>query len=427
MIANFERFISSRYLRSKRQEFFISIITVISILGVAISVMVLCITLAIMTGFTKELQAKLLNTSAHIVVREFGGPIGDWRKLSSEIEKSSPEILSVSPYTYNQAMISTPRGSRGLLIRGVANTQASLNKIDEVTSDSFDSQQLFERAEVEFTHSGGQVDRATLPPLVVGKALQRKLGLPLGVPVTILSAQMSASPRGLMPRSKKFVPVEIYSSGLVEFEEGLAYTGIREAQKFFKLGDRVSGLEVELSDLNLALEFKKELANVLESAGYSNLYLTDWTEPNKPLWDALRLEKRVYFIVLSLLILIASFSIVSTLVMMVMEKRRDIALLKTIGASSSSIKKIFLYQGITIGFLGVVLGTILGYLGCLALKKWGFQLEEAVFSLSEVPVHIIPANFALVAVVAFVITSLAGIYPAIKAGKTRPGEILRFE
>jgi len=180
------------------------------------------------------------------------------------------------------------------------------------------------------------------------------------------------------------------------------------------------------------MEYKSELASRLEThrmakGANSDLYLTDWTEPNKPLWDALRLEKRVYFIVLCLLILIASFSIVSTLVMMVMEKRRDIALLKTIGASSRSIKKIFLYQGVTIGFLGVLLGSLLGYLGCLGLKKWGFELEEAVFSLSEVPVHIIPSNFVLVAVVAFIITSLAGIYPAIKAGRTRPAEILRFE
>lgn len=421
----FELYVALRYLKSKRQEVFISIITVISVLGVAISVMVLDMVLAIMTGFTEELQKKLLNANAHIVARSYGGGISDWKALSEEL-KEHPEILSVSPFTYNQVMVMTEGGARGMLVRGLSQDDTPRTKLLEVVKSPQLLDALFAKQVIQITRPDGELDEVSLPPLLIGNSLQQKLALQAGEPITLLAPQMTASPRGLIPRSKRFAVIGSYKSGLIEYEEGMAYTNIKEAQRFFKMGDQVSGLEIELKDLWDAKAISEGLtanSNKLQRG----LYFTDWSEPNKALWEALKLEKRVYFIVLLLLIMVASFSIVSTLVMMVMEKRKDIAILKAMGAKNSQVLRIFLMQGILIGALGTIVGTILGYLGCIALREYGFEIQETVFSLSTVPVHMIPSNFMLVAIAAFIITSLAGVYPALRAGATRTADILRFD
>ncbi len=425
MSFHFESFVSFRYLRSKRKEFFISIITVISVLGVALSVMVLDITLAVMTGFETALQEKLVDANAHVTLRRYGGDIADYDELLTKI-KEVKGVQDAFPFTYSQAMIASDMGSRGVLIRGVEQGTQPDIKLGELMELDVSTDVLFSPAQSLIQRPDGTEDLVSYPPLVIGRALRQRLNVADGSLVTLFAPKFNASPQGLVPQLRRFIVVGSYSSGLIEYESGLAYTSIASAQQFFDLGKAVTGLEVSVDNLFEAPEIAKQIYQKL-GAGDSPYYLTDWTEQNKPLWDAIRLEKRVYFIVLLLLTVVASFSIMSTLVMVVMEKNKDIAILKSMGASDNSILRIFLLQGATIGAVGVVVGTIFGVLGSIGLREFGFPIDERVFSLDTVPVVINPMNMLLTAVCAFVITAVTGVYPAWRAAKLRPAEALRFE
>ncbi|MCC6933083.1 MAG: ABC transporter permease [Deltaproteobacteria bacterium] len=425
IFSKLQSFIAHRYLRSKRKEVFISIITIISILGVAISVLVLNITLAVMTGFETELKIKLLDANAHIFVRKYGSMISDWPQVVDRLV-SFKEIETVQPYTYNQALITGSSGAQGIVIRGVADLPGAKKRLDKILQQEGGTAQLFAPTSLEITRPDGQRDTISLPPLIIGEALRARLSLDIGDPVTVMAPSFAATPQGLTPKSRRFIVVGTYHSGLTEYETGVAYTSMTEAQHFFNLDNQVTGIEIMVQDMFKAKVLAKQVNDVL-GGRESQFVVTDWTDMHKALWEAIQLEKRVYFIVLLLLILIASFSIVSTLVMMVMEKSKDIAILKALGAANSFIAKVFLLQGIIIGVVGALLGTVLGYLGCIALREYGFPINPAVFSLDKVPVYIERGNFIAVAMAAFVITSLAGIYPARRASKINPAEILRYE
>ena len=421
----FETFIALRYLRSKRKEVFISIITVISVLGVAISVMVLDIVLAVMTGFEAELRDKLVGATAHIIVRQAGRPIENYQEVAKKVSSISG-VAAAFPYTQDQAMLSTPAGSRGVIVRGVVDQPAALAKLDQYMKGESSASLLFSPIEYPVMRPDGARDIVKLPPLIVGRELVRKMGLVPNTPVTIFSPELSSSPQGLIPKQRRFIVSGYFSSGLVEYEGGVVYTSLQSAQAFFGGRDAVTGIEVELNNLFDATAVGAKIAEAL-GGEESPYFVTDWIEMNKPLWKAIELERRVYFIVLLLLILVASFSIVSTLVMVVMEKTKDIAILKSMGALDRMILRIFLFQGSLIGIVGTVLGTLLGFLGCIGLREFGFEIDQSVFSLDKVPVHMIPQNFVVVAVAGFIITSLAGIYPAVRAARLRPAEAFRFD
>lgn len=414
-----------RYLWSRRGEAFITIITLISILGVAIGVMVLNMLMAVMTGFQHELREKIVGTNSHIVVRRLSGKIYDWHDVTERI-KAVPGVSSVSAFTYHQALLRTQTGSTGILIRGIEKGSSAESQLAGYVEDPKEMSALFEPPPVAVSNEDGQQESVILPSLIVGKELVRSLGLITGTPVSLLSPSMTSSPFGLMPKFRRFTVAGIYNSGLVEYESGLAYADIKEAQKFFNMGDSVSGLEVRVRDIDESPRIAKAIVDGLGglSSGY---YAQDWTETNKPLWDAMRLEKKVYFIVLLLIVVMASFSIISTLIMIVLEKRRDIAVLKTMGASTGSISKIFVLQGSVIGGIGTAVGLLGGYLGCLALQKYGFPLDERIFQMSTVPVRMEFWNFAVVGAVAFGICFLATIYPALRASSLEPSEVLRYE
>ncbi|MFN8392244.1 MAG: ABC transporter permease [Bdellovibrionota bacterium] len=425
MPLRFEPFVALRYLRSKRKEVFISIITVISVVGVAVSVMVLDIVLGVMTGFEEELQSKLIDAGAHITIRGFAGDIQSYKEIIAKI-RTVDSVVAAEPFTYNQAMISTQLGARGLLIRGIADAPESREKLAKVLTNRDALNDLFAPPPISVTRPDGETDDVQLPALIVGKALQQRLNILRDTPVTLISPELGNSPQGLVPKARRFLAVGSYSSGLIEYENGLAYASLPEAQRFFGLGDSVSGIDVTVKDLFQAKAIAAQLIELLGGAE-SGLDATDWTEPNKPLWEAMKLEKQVYFIVLLLLILIASVSIVNTLVMVVMEKSRDIAIMKSMGARDRSVLAIFILQGGVIGTLGIALGTLFGYLGCVGLRRFGFPLNPAVFSVDQVPIAMIPANFVVVAICAFFITLSAGLYPAYRAARLRPAEVLRFE
>lgn len=421
----FSRKIALRYLWSRRGEAFITIITIISILGVAIGVMVLNMVMAVMTGFQHELREKIVGTNSHIVVRRLSGKIQDWENVSKSIA-AVPGVASVAAFTYHQALLRTQTGSTGILIRGIQRGSSAENQLSAYVDSAKDLQALFSPPPVLVDNENGEKESVVLPALIVGKELVRSLGLMVGSPVSLLSPTMTSSPFGLMPKFRRFTVAGIYNSGLVEYESGLAYADLGEAQKFFNMGNSVSGLEVRVRDIDASPAIAKSIVEALGglSSGY---YAQDWTETNKPLWDAMRLEKKVYFIVLLLIVVMASFSIISTLIMIVLEKRRDIAVLKTMGASTRSIARIFILQGSVIGGIGTAAGLLGGYLGCLALQKYGFPLDERIFQMSTVPVRMEFWNFALVGSVAFCICFLATIYPAFRASSLEPSEVLRYE
>jgi lipoprotein-releasing system permease protein len=420
-----------RYLWSKRSEAFITIITVVSILGVAIGVMVLNMAMAIMTGFQSELKSRIVGANSHILIRSLDGRMSGWREVANRIA-AVQGVTSVSAFTQHQALIKSERpfgGERavGLLIRGIEKGSSAAGQVGSYMKLTPEEElPLFSPPPLVVHRTDGTEDEATLPGIIIGRELQRTLGVLVGSPVSILSPQVTSSPFGLMPRFKRFVVAGIYQSGLIEFESGLAYANLPDAQQFFGMGDGVSGLEVRVANIDRAPQVTSLIMSDLKDLA-AGLYAQDWTETNRPLWEALKFERRVYAIVLLLIIVMASFSIVTTLIMLVLEKRKDVAILRTMGATSQAIGTIFFVQGAIIGALGTLLGLVLGVLGCLGLTWYGFPLDEQIFQMSTVPVHMEPLNFILVGAVAFLICCLATLYPAWRASQLHPSEVLRYE
>lgn len=420
-MSSFSLKIAFRYLLTKRKEAFISIISIVSLIGIAIGVGVLNIVMAIMTGFEFELKSKIIGANSHIVVRREASEIPNEQEVALKISKIKG-VASVSPYVYRQGLLRYKDRSVGMLIKGLKEgTQATKKLFENVKSNQ--ESILFHKVEFTDTQNSHQ---SNLPVIIIGKQLSLDLGLYKGAIVTLLSSSTQSSPFGLMPKYKRFIVGEIYSSGLSEYESGLVYVDIKEAQGFFEMKDRVSGFEVFVDNLdeaqNVALDINKSLKEI------SPYYFTQtWLDLNKPLWEALQLEKKTYFIVLLLIIIMASFSVVTTLVMIVLEKRKDVAILKTLGATTKDIAKIFILMGVVIGFIGTILGVILGMLGCMALQKYGFPLDPRVFPVDQVPIRVEVINVIMVSVSSFLISLLATIYPALRASKLNPSEVLRYE
>ena len=425
MIPNFAKKVALRYLWSRRSEAFITIITVISIVGVAIGVMVLNIVMAVMTGFEHELRSRIVDTTSHVVVRRIGGEIHDWEPVQQAIEQIG-DVESVSPFAYQQALLQFRGRSTGLLIRGIAPESAASDQLEEYLVDQSQIEHLFDPPMVVMLDADDVEQEVVLPGLVIGQELSRNHGIGMGSVVSLLAPGASSSPFGMMPRYRRFVVVGTYRSGLLEYESGLAYASLSATQQFFRMGDAISGFEVRVRRIDDAPLIARTIIDQLGGL-QSGFYAQDWTETNRALWEALRLEKRVYFIVLLLIVVMASFSIISTLVMIVLEKRRDIAVLKTLGASSSSIAWIFVFMGAVIGVTGTVLGLLAGYLGCVSLRAYGFPLDQKIFPVDTVPVHMDWVNFALVGACSVIICLVATIYPALRASGLQPSDVLRHE
>ena len=421
---SFSRKIALRYLWSRRSEAFITIITVISILGVALGVAVINVTMAIMTGFEAELRQKIVG-NAHIVAGKLGGKVVHWHDAKRRIAEV-PGVVSVSAYTQHQAMVSTTGGAHGIIVQGVEEGGVAARELSKYLEGGVTLDALFRPRPVMAPAGAGQEEKVDLPAVMVGRALMLRLGLMPGATVSMLSPQVASSPFGLVPRFRRFVVAGVYKSGFSSYEEGLAYVSLAEAQRFFRMGDAVSGLEVKIADLDRAPELARAIMDVLGGAR-EGFYVQDWSERNKDLWDAIGLEKRVYFIVLLLLVVLASFSIVSTLVMIVLEKRRDIAIMKTMGARTASIANIFRVQGTIIGVIGTSLGLLGGYFGSIALRQYGFPLPQGVFPTDTVPVQLEWVNFAAVGAAALLICSFSTLYPAWRASRLEPSEVLRYE
>ena len=422
----FVRKVAIRYLSTKRSEAFISILTLISTIALAIGVSVLIVVMSIMNGFEFELKNKLLGANAHVTIRAVNGTLYRWQELS-EATSRVPGIQSVSPFTYHQALLQLANRSSGVLIRGIQESDASGEELrSKLVTQRERTTSLFEYQQRASQEERVDTEETVLPGLVIGRELAESYGINTGDTVTLLSPQVQSSPFGLMPRFRRFMITGIYSSGLVEYESSLVYADLSVVQQFFRMGNSIQGLEVRLLDLDRAPEITPLITDAL-SAQQQGLYVQPWTETHKNLWEALRLERSAYFTVLMLLVVMASFSIVSTLVMLVLEKRKDIAVLRTLGATHREVGAIFRIAGMTIGVIGTGLGLILGYVMSVGLQKFGFPLPEKIFPVATLPIRMDMSAFVITGVSALIVCFLATLYPVRRASHLKPSELLRYE
>jgi lipoprotein-releasing system permease protein len=405
----YQIFIALRYLKSKKKHKGVSVNTVISIGGVAVGVMALLVVLSVMSGFHQDLQKKILGANAHIIIRDFKGTITDYRPVEKKIGQNR-EIVSCAPFVMGQVMVSFGNRAHGVFIRGID------PEIEKKTTEI-----------LSHIKEGG-VERLSedsdVPGIIVGKELAANLGIFLDDKINIVSPVGEIGPMGMLPRVKQFRVVGIFEIGMFEYDTNLVLTAMKPAQEFFGLGDSISGIEVKLRDIYKAPEVKKQLQ---ETLGFGFLVL-DWMQMNKNLFSALKLEKFAMFIILVLIVLVASFNIISNLIMNVIEKSREIAILKAIGATNNSIMIIFMLQGLFIGLIGTLTGMTGGYLLGFVLNKYQIiKLPADVYYLSHLPVRMSLFDFAVVSISAILISFLATIYPAWQAAKVNPVEPLRYE
>ena len=419
----YELFLSLRYLRARRREVFISLITMISMVGVMIGVMTLNIVLAVMTGFEEDLRDRILGFNPHVVISSLQGFVDGYADVVDAVSQV-PDVVAVAPFVYGQVMVSAGQSVSGSLVRGVDPSLASA-VVDIDAHLSFgEVDQLGQKQELTF-QTEETVQTVHLSGVLVGHELARQIGVFVGDPINIISPlSTTPGPLGVVPRVKRFVIVGVFDAGMFEYDSALIYMSLADAQQFFTLGEQVTGIEVKVRDVYQAQTVARELEGVL---GFP--YTTrDWTEVNSNIFAALKLEKVVYFIVLLLIVLVAAFNIIATLIMVVMEKRKDIAVLKSMGATGNALSRVFIYKGLIIGVVGTLMGTLLGWVGCWLLDRYEFiELPKDVFYVSTLPVKMYAENFFIVGVASVIICLLATIYPARQAARLAPVEVIRYE
>ncbi|MFO7607027.1 MAG: lipoprotein-releasing ABC transporter permease subunit [Desulfurivibrionaceae bacterium] len=406
---HFEWFVSRRYLKAKRKKGFISLITVISVVGVAVGVMALICVLGVMTGFTEEFRAKILGVNSHIVIQKYGGAITDYADLRDRL-LSRPTVTGATPYLYTQAMITAGDGGTGAILRGIDPATAS-------TVISLGDQMVKGRL-ADLDSTSGKV-----PGIVVGIDLAEQLNLRMGDRIRLISPAGPLTPMGVIPRMKPCEVVGIFETGIYEYDSALTYVSLATARNFLDLDEGVHGIELRLTDIYQADVIARDIEKEL---GLSYV-AKDWIKLNKNLFSALRLEKTALSIIVALIVLVAAFNIVSTLIMVVMEKARDIAILKSMGATSGSIMRIFIYEGLVIGLTGTLLGVLGGLGGAELLSRYQFIKLPDVYPMTTLPVQVLPLDVVMIAGAAVIITFMATLYPSWQASRVEPAEALRYE
>jgi lipoprotein-releasing system permease protein len=443
----FELFIAARYLRAKRRQAVIGVITGISIVGVAAGVASLIVALAINNGFRQDLQERLLGSTSHVnLMRVENDGIRNWAPLEQQLEKV-PHVQAVAPAIYEQVLISRGARAGGAVLKGIVPKQerrvtALLDSVHEGSAQPLtDSQERAERAaqsastpqtpaetssqDSDPSSLQGAADRiAAMPPIVLGKDLAQTLGATVGSVVLVTSPQGELTPFGMVPRYMRFKVTGIFQSGFYDYDSTWALCSLGDSQRLFSLGDIASVLEFKVDNIYNATA----IGDQIEAAAGKGFQTTNWMEQNRALFRALRLERVVTFITIGLIVFVAALNILISLIMMVMEKTRDIAVLVSMGARRQQVRRIFIWQGLLIGIIGTALGLIVGYtLAILAGRYHWISLSAEVYAIDYVPFVPRAIDALLVAAVSLAISFIATVYPSQSAAKVLPAEALRYE
>jgi lipoprotein-releasing system permease protein len=453
----FELFVATRYLRAKRRQAFIGVITAISILGVAAGVASLIVALAINNGFRQDLQARLLGSTAHIsLLRVESDGIRDWRPLLEKLSKQ-PHVVAAAPAIYEQVLISRGPRARGAVLKGMLpryETKVSdlLNSVtlgsaaalaeepEAMTGESAVETNSKASADARPTAAAGgarstqlespddlagvQRRVAAMPPIILGKDMADEIGATVGSVVLVTSPQGELTPFGMVPKYIRFHVAGIFNSGFYDYDSSWAFIRLADAQQLFGLGDVISVIQFKLDDIYLA----GDVARSLEQAAGQGFMATSWMEQNKPLFRALRLERVVTFITIGLIVFVAALNILISLIMMVMEKTKDIAVLMSLGTKKKQIRRVFIAQGVLIGVIGTAIGLVIGYVISYAGGHYHFiSLSPEVYSIDYVPFAPRLTDGLIVALVSIGISFVATIYPSWSAARILPAEALRYE
>jgi lipoprotein-releasing system permease protein len=398
-------YIALRYLRSRTHQGFISIISYLSIGGVTIGTAALCIVLSVMNGFETEVRARILGADAHVRLTTFGNEgLSAWQEAASVV-RTVPHVVGVSPYLFEKGMIRVGNNSEGVLLRGI--DQTTVGEVSDLPHN--------------IVSGSLALKRDGLPGIVLGKFLADRLEAFVGDTVVLFSPSGMTSAFSA-PVVKQFVLAGIFQTGLFEFDDVLGYLDIGAAAQLFQRGERVDGLEIKLDDMFLADKVKAELQTKFSPP----IYPRTWFELRKTLFSWMKIEKWMWTIILSLVILVAAFNILSTLIMVSMEKRRDIGILKAMGARDRDVARVFSAQGLIVGIVGAVLGTTIGFLICLGQLRYKWiALPSDIYFLDALPVKMQVLDFLLVGVIAVLLSYLGAVYPARRAARLAPVDAIR--
>jgi len=406
----FELFLSIRYLRAKRKQAFISVITVISVLGVMIGVMALVVVLSVMNGFRADLMSKILGVKSHLLVLSHKGAFNDYKRVAGRVGQVEGAVAT-TPFIHSQVMVNRSGNVSGAILRGIhPQTAGNVLSIERMIKDG-------SLSSLESSWDG-------LPTVIIGSELSKQLGAYPGDVLNIISPEGKLTPMGRVPNSQKYKVTAVFDSGMYEYDASMVFVSLKEAQAFLGFGDRVSGLEVKVKDVYRSDKVGIKIQNAL-----GNPYWTkDWKVMNRSLFSALKLEKFAMFVILTMIVLVGALNIISTLVMVVMEKTRDVAILRAMGASAKSIMTIFMVQGLLVGLAGTLAGLASGLGICHLLARYKFiSLPSDVYYITTLPVRVEFWDVCLVSLSAVLISFLATIYPSWHASKLNPIEAIRYE
>ncbi|WP_348944650.1 lipoprotein-releasing ABC transporter permease subunit [Chitinibacter sp. FCG-7] len=410
----FELLIGLRYTRAKRRNGFISFIQLISIAGIGLGVAALIIVLSVMNGFQEEVRNRILGMASHITITGPGSALGNWQAAAQTAEQN-PHVKGTAPYVLGQGLFTNGSQVKGVLVRGIEPAQEP--KVSEITDKML---------------VGSAADlRANEFSVILGWNLAQELGVTMGDKVTLITPQGQVTPAGLIPRLRQFEIVGIFKADYYPYDANLALIHLSDAQKLYRTGDAVTGVRVKLDDLFQARQVAREINRSLPE-----LIVADWSQENPSYFRAVEIEKRMMFIILTLIVAVAAFNLVSTLVMVVTDKQADIAILRTLGASPASIMKIFLVQGAMSGVIGTASGVAGGVLVALNIgtivpfieRLIGSQILSAdVYLITELPSKVISSDVISIGVISLLLALLATLYPSWRASRVNPAEALRYE
>ena len=410
---SFEFYIGGRYLRAKQKQAFVSLITILSIAGVMVGVMALIVVIAVMTGFDADLKARILGGQSQIMLMRHRGGFKDYREVTAAVEKTKG-VVAATPFIVTQGMLRSKSGAAGAVIRG----------IDPSTAGRV--MKTLEQLSLPDSSGGTSAEQSTpqAPGIVLGKELARNLGVIEGNLIYLMSPHGMLSPIGHLPAMKQFKVTGFFQSGMYEYDQTFAFIHLKDAQKMLRMGDSVSGIDIRVTDIYKAREIADQIISKL---GFP-YWARDWMQMNQNLFRALKMERWVMAIILILIVLVAAFNIASSLIMLVMGKTRDIAILKAMGATNKSIRKIFVFNGMVIGAIGTVLGLCLGLLLCTLLQHYDiYELTGDIYYFTTtLPVKIEILWVLGIVTAAMVICFLATLYPARQAAKLDPVEAIRY-